>query len=279
KGKGILQEPGPVKKKNKTDQDQIKRVDEVSLKIQAHLDEEARTKRERQKVAYKAALSEMYDEVQTKIDADHELAVRLTHEEQEKYIAKERSKLLAEFFERRKKHLAKERAESMSFKEIQKLYIKEHKWVDAFVPIGSEEDEKRIRSRKKRAAGSSLKHKSPKKHKVNDQESKDSDKEHRKCLIMLEVLDRQDVLDLQKIIIERFLSNDPKGYDLILWGYLKTLVESSKDDEIWRNQQDWNLLSWKLYETCGIHTLMLDDSLVSINMFVEKKVSTHQRNT
>nr|GEV28922.1 reverse transcriptase domain-containing protein [Tanacetum cinerariifolium] len=88
---------------------------------------------------------------------------------------------------------------------------------------------------------------------------------------MLEVLDRQDVLDLHKIITERFPANDPEGYDLILWGDLKTLVESSKDDEIWRNQQDWKLLSWKLYETCGVHTLMLDDSLVSINMVVEKR--------
>nr|GEU43747.1 putative reverse transcriptase domain-containing protein [Tanacetum cinerariifolium] len=159
---------------------------------------------------------------------------------------------------------------------------------------GSEENKKRIGSRKKRAAGSSLKHKSPKNQKVNDQESEDSDKEHRKCLKvvrdddkaidyetldvkspivecesqvpgtneagdvhfykltrldgsymhfltlsrMLKVLNRQDVLDLHKIIMERFPANDLEGYDLILWGDLKTLVESSKDDEIWRNQQD-----------------------------------------
>nr|GEU74168.1 hypothetical protein [Tanacetum cinerariifolium] len=220
--------------------------------------------RERQEEASKAALAEMYDGVQAQIDADHELAVRLTHEEQEKYTVEERSKLLAEFFERRKKQLAKERAEA-------------------------------IRSKKKRAASSSSKHKSPKKQKVNDQESKDSDKEHRKCLKMVpdadkaidyETLDVKsliidyesqvlettevDVLDSHKIIMERFPANDPLGYDLILWGDLKTLVESSKDDEIWRNQQDWKLLSWKLYETCGVNILMLDDSLVSINMFVEK---------
>nr|GEX52593.1 hypothetical protein [Tanacetum cinerariifolium] len=36
--------------------------------------------------------------------------------------------------------------------------------------------------------------------------------------IMLEVFDRQDVLDLHKIIMERFTANDPEGYDLILWG-------------------------------------------------------------
>nr|GEV01442.1 hypothetical protein [Tanacetum cinerariifolium] len=264
-----------------------------------------------------AALAELYDEVQAQIDVDHELASRLTHEEQEKYTVEERSKLLAEFFERRKKHVAKERAEairskppikthlrnlmmtylkhtsrfthaqlkSMSFEEIQKLYTKEQKWVDAFVPIGSKEDEKRVGSRNKIAASSSSKQKSPKKQKVNDQESIDSDKELKKCLkvvpdddkaINYETLDVKSlivnyVLDLHKIVMERFPANDPEGYDLILWGDPKKLMESSKDDEIWRNQQDWKLLSWKLYETCRVHTLMLDDSLVSINLFVEKR--------
>nr|GEZ92581.1 hypothetical protein [Tanacetum cinerariifolium] len=47
KGKGILQEPEPMKKKKKKDQNQIERDVEVSLKIQAHLDEEVRTERER----------------------------------------------------------------------------------------------------------------------------------------------------------------------------------------------------------------------------------------
>nr|GEW44734.1 hypothetical protein [Tanacetum cinerariifolium] len=243
------------------DQDPIERNAEVTLKIQAHLNEEARIERERQKEASKAALAEMYDEVQAQIDADHELAVGLTHEEQEKFTHAQ--------------------LKSMRFEEIQKLYIKEQKWVDAFVPIGSEEDKKRIRSRKKRAAGSSSKHKSSKKQKVNDQDFKDSDKEHRKCLNvvpdddkaidyetldvkspivdcesqvlgtnevgdihvykltrldgsyrhfstfsrMLEVLDRQDVLDLHKIIMERFPIKDPEGYDLILWEDQKTLVK------------------------------------------------------
>nr|GEY79484.1 hypothetical protein [Tanacetum cinerariifolium] len=43
---------------------------------------------------------------------------------------------------------------------------------------------------------------------------------------MLEVFDRQDVLDLHKIIMERFPANDLEGYDLILWGDMKTLVKS-----------------------------------------------------
>nr|GEU91367.1 hypothetical protein [Tanacetum cinerariifolium] len=247
-------------------------------------------KEKRQEEASKDALVELYNEVQAHIDADHELAVRLTPEEKEKYTVEER--------------FTHTQLKSRSFKEIQKLYTKEHKWVDAFVPICCEEDEKRVGRRKKRAACSSLKQKSPKKKKVNDQEFIDSDKELMKWLKvvldddkvinyktldvksqivdcesqvlgtmvagdvhvykltrldesyrhfltfsrMLEVLDRQDLLDLHKIVME------------------------SEDDEIWRNQQDWKLLSWKLYETYEVHTLILDDSLVFINMFVEKRL-------
>nr|GEW28845.1 hypothetical protein [Tanacetum cinerariifolium] len=130
---------------------------------------------------------------------------------------------------------------------------------------GSEEDEKRVRSRKKRAADDdkainyqTLDFKSP----IVDCKSQvlgtmvagdvhvykltrlDGSYRHFSTFFrMLKVLDRQDVLDLHKIVMERFLTNDPECYDLILWGYLKTLMESSKDDEIWRNQQDWKLLS------------------------------------
>nr|GEW07484.1 auxilin-like protein [Tanacetum cinerariifolium] len=124
KGKGILQESEPVKKTKKKDQDQIKRDAEVVLKIQAHLNEKARIERERQEEASKAALCEMYDEVQVQIDVNHELAVRLTLEEQEKYTVEERSKLLAEFFERRKKQLAKERTEAIRSKPPTKTQLK-----------------------------------------------------------------------------------------------------------------------------------------------------------
>nr|GEU91565.1 hypothetical protein [Tanacetum cinerariifolium] len=103
-------------KKKKKDQDQIEKDTEVALKIQTHLDEEARTKRERQEKASKDSLAEMYDEVQAQIDADHESAIRLTHEEQKKYTVEEKSKLLAGLFERRKKQLAKERAEAIRSK-------------------------------------------------------------------------------------------------------------------------------------------------------------------
>ncbi|GJZ28206.1 hypothetical protein Tco_0572853 [Tanacetum coccineum] len=67
------------------------------------IDKELRVERERQEKAFKVAIAEMFDEVQARIDADYELAARMTQEEQKKYTIEERAMLLAEFFKRRKK--------------------------------------------------------------------------------------------------------------------------------------------------------------------------------
>ncbi|GKD07565.1 putative transposase-associated domain-containing protein [Tanacetum coccineum] len=131
----------------------------------------------RQEEASMAALAELYDAVQAQIDADQELAARMTLEEHEKYTVEERARMLAEFIKNRKKQLAVERAEAIrskpptksqlrnlmmtylkntsrfthaqlkhrDFEEIQGLYNKEKELVDTFVPIGSEEDERRIK--------------------------------------------------------------------------------------------------------------------------------------
>ncbi|GKG00575.1 hypothetical protein Tco_0302265, partial [Tanacetum coccineum] len=55
-------------------------------------------------------ITSLYDEFQAKKDASEELAARLQMKEREMCTIEERSKLLAEFFERRKKLLAEERA-------------------------------------------------------------------------------------------------------------------------------------------------------------------------
>ncbi|GJY63607.1 hypothetical protein Tco_0465067 [Tanacetum coccineum] len=55
---------------------------------------------------------------------------------------------------------------------------------------------------------------------------------------MLFDFDRQDMLELYILVKERFQTTSPKGYDLLLWGDLKTLIEPNEEDEIWRNQQD-----------------------------------------
>ncbi|GKC40413.1 hypothetical protein Tco_1052797 [Tanacetum coccineum] len=124
KGKGILQETKPVEKTKK--------------------------KGSRQEEASKVAITDMFDEVQARIDADYELAARMTHEEQEKYTIEERARLLAEFFKRRKKQLAAERAEAIK----NGLYERQQKRIQDFMPIESEKEAQKPAKRLKRVAGS-----------------------------------------------------------------------------------------------------------------------------
>ncbi|GJZ96338.1 hypothetical protein Tco_0668672 [Tanacetum coccineum] len=80
KGKGIMIEEHvkPMKKK-----DLIRLDEEVALKLQAEFDEEERLAREKPKKVEESniALIETWDDIQTKIDADHQLAKRLQNME------------------------------------------------------------------------------------------------------------------------------------------------------------------------------------------------------
>nr|GEX38337.1 reverse transcriptase domain-containing protein [Tanacetum cinerariifolium] len=57
---------------------------------------------------------------------------------------------------------------------------------------------------------------------------------------MLYDFNRQDVLELYRLVKERFQTGSPEGYDLLLWGDLKIMMEPNAEDAIWRNQEDWN---------------------------------------
>ncbi|GKC13351.1 hypothetical protein Tco_1010133 [Tanacetum coccineum] len=80
----------------------------------------------------------------------------------------------------------------------------------------------------------------------------------------------QDVLDLQRLVQERYDTTSPEGYDLLLWGDRKILFEPNEEDEIWKNQQDYNLISWRLFDSCGIHMLLMHTG-IAIHMMIEKK--------
>nr|GEW89507.1 hypothetical protein [Tanacetum cinerariifolium] len=114
--------------------------------------------------------------LRTRIDADHELAVRLIHEEQGKYTIEERERLLAGYFERRKKQLAAERAEAIKNKPPTrtKVRIRMITYLKHIEPKSKDKKGKRI----KRVADSALKQKYSKKQKMmQEQESAKSDEE------------------------------------------------------------------------------------------------------
>ncbi|GJV46921.1 hypothetical protein Tco_1437133 [Tanacetum coccineum] len=92
---------------------------------------------------------------------------------------------------------------------------------------------------------------------------------------MLEDFDRLDVEELFRLVKERYSTSRPEGFDLMLWGDLHTLFEPDKDDEIWRDQHEYNLLSWRLCDFCGIHILLMENGL-AIHMLTEKKYPLSQ---
>ncbi|GJV18391.1 hypothetical protein Tco_1367411 [Tanacetum coccineum] len=86
---------------------------------------------------------------------------------------------------------------------------------------------------------------------------------------MLDDFDRQDVLELYRLVKEIFETASPEGYDRLRWGDLITVFESSEDDEIWKAQQDYTLISLRLFDSFGVHVLLIDTG-IAIHMLIEK---------
>ncbi|GKD50181.1 hypothetical protein Tco_1279157 [Tanacetum coccineum] len=194
KGKGIMiEEPvKPMKKKV-----QIMLDEEVASKLQAEFDEEERLAREKAEKEKEAniALTEEWDDIQAKIEADHELAQRLQAEEQEELSDAEKATLFQQLLEKRRKHFAAKRAEEQrnkpptqaqqrkimctylknmegkklkdlknkSFDSIQKMFDRAFKRVNTFVDFRTD----LVEGSSKRA-GEELEQESTKKQKVDE---------------------------------------------------------------------------------------------------------------
>ncbi|GJX46118.1 hypothetical protein Tco_0271308 [Tanacetum coccineum] len=89
---------------------------------------------------------------------------------------------------------------------------------------------------------------------------------------MLKSFDREDLEDLYKLVKAKYESTRlVEDLDLLLWGDLKIMFEPHVEDEVWRQQQKYKVLNWKLYDSCRVHSLMLQS--MQIYILVEKKYS------
>ncbi|GJT86415.1 putative ribonuclease H-like domain-containing protein [Tanacetum coccineum] len=86
---------------------------------------------------------------------------------------------------------------------------------------------------------------------------------------MLNDFDKEDLIGLYRLFSEKYASTRPSFDDLMLWGDIKIMFEPNKDDAVWKNHHSQELIEWRLYDSCGVHSLMLEE--VSIHMLVEKK--------
>ncbi|GJT95599.1 putative ribonuclease H-like domain-containing protein, partial [Tanacetum coccineum] len=87
---------------------------------------------------------------------------------------------------------------------------------------------------------------------------------------MLKSFSREDLEDLYKLVKAKYGSTRlVEDLDLILYGDLKTMFKPHVEDQVWKNQDDYNVLDWKLYDSCGVHSLRMQH--VYIHMLVEKR--------
>ncbi|GJX03631.1 retrovirus-related pol polyprotein from transposon TNT 1-94 [Tanacetum coccineum] len=198
----------------------------------AEFDEEERLAREKaKKEEANIALIKTWDDIQAKIDADHQLAKRMQaqEQEQEELSIEEKATLFQNLLEKRRKHFAAKRAEEKRNKPPTKAQQnKDEVAIDA-IPLAV---------------------KSP--------------------IKMLKSFDNEDLEYLYKLVKAKYESTIPMEYlDLLLWGDMKIMFEPHVKDKVWRNQQEYKVLNWKLHDSCGVHSLMMQH--VQIYMLVEKK--------
>ncbi|GJU31907.1 hypothetical protein Tco_1175496 [Tanacetum coccineum] len=237
KGKGKMEEPKkPMKKK-----ELIRLEEEIISKLQAEFDEEVRLAREKAEKEEEANIK-LFDKamkrVNTFVDMDTELV--------------EGSEVRAE---------GKDKETTELQRLIEVVLDKEEVAIDA-IPLATKPpsivDWKFYKEGKKsyyqiiRADGSS--------------------KMYLVFSHMLKSFDKEDLETLYKLLKAKYGSTRPvEDLDLVLYGNLKTMFDPYVEDQVWKNQSDYRVLEWKLYDSCGVHSLRKQN--VHIYMLVEKRYS------
>ncbi|GJV28305.1 hypothetical protein Tco_1384753 [Tanacetum coccineum] len=87
---------------------------------------------------------------------------------------------------------------------------------------------------------------------------------------MLRSFDKEDLETLYKLVKAKYGSTRPvEDLDLVLYGDLKIMFDPHVEDQVWKNQSDYRVLDWKLYDSCGVHSLRKQN--MHIPMLVEKR--------
>ncbi|GJT66728.1 hypothetical protein Tco_1018208 [Tanacetum coccineum] len=76
---------------------------------------------------------------------------------------------------------------------------------------------------------------------------------------VLSIFDREDLNAVYQLVMDRYQDEIPEGFDRVLWGDLMVMFNPDDENEFWNSQQDWNIVSWKLHGSSGVHTLVTED--------------------
>ncbi|GJS51964.1 hypothetical protein Tco_0625326 [Tanacetum coccineum] len=229
---------------------QLVRDEEMARKLQEDWEIEEERKRLAEEEATKTALSDEYDFIQARIKADRLLALRLQDEEREQFTVEERAKFLHDTI-----HVGNKKHSDLkckTFEEIQALYEKVKRFDESFTAVGSTEDKRRIKE-----MNEGVKDTDQKRLKVEYtvQSDVDSDDEHRKCLRIgaFEGTINSEIMEKKSFIARLNKVSSPDGDYLVIYranGNFRAfnyLIE------------DWKIVTWRLYEACGVCILEFED--------------------
>ncbi|GJV52106.1 ribonuclease H-like domain-containing protein [Tanacetum coccineum] len=328
---------------------QLASDEEMARKLQEDWETEEERKRLAEEEATKTALSDEYDFIQARIEADRLLALRLQDEERDQFTVEERAKFLHDTIAAQRRFLAEQRAiairnkpptrtqlrnqmmtylkhvgnkkhsdlKSKTFEEIQALYEKVKRFDESFTVVGSTEDERRIKEMNEGVKDTNQKRlkeedttQVPAKVEVTEQGTKKRKGGHIKMIArkkprrqldkvsspdgdylviyrangnfrafnylmeVLHIFDRQDLFHLYELMMEQYSEITLEGFELILWGDLKIMMESSTEEndqsDFWIDNKIGRLTLRDCNESCEICILELEDGIV-IHMLVERR--------
>ncbi|GJT07111.1 hypothetical protein Tco_0841573 [Tanacetum coccineum] len=240
-------------------QDQMRFDEETVIKLQAEFDEEERIAREKDEA--NIVLTEEWDDIQAKIDADYQLAQIFQAEEQEELSDAEKARLFVQLLGTRRKHFAAKRAEEKRNKpptqaqqrRIMCTYLKNMEgWKAEMVEENLKKAELKVMEGSSKRAGEALEQESTKKQKVDEDKSTTElqslmevipDEEEvaiddiplatKVFSKMLKSFSREDLEDLYKLVRAKYMSTRPvEDLDLVLWNDLKNMFEPHVEDAV-----------------------------------------------
>ncbi|GJS01451.1 hypothetical protein Tco_0317959 [Tanacetum coccineum] len=162
--------------------------------------------------------------------------------------------------------------------------------INTFVPIESEVDRAvpSITARSSKRDAKELDQESSKRQKTSESLELPDEPSQEKLQQMMIIIPEQgmnvealqtkdDLVMLWSVLKEKFISTEPT-YDKEreIWVELKRLFEPDTDDELWKAQKYMHGLTWRLYDSCGVHHVSIEKG-TDIYMLVEKEYPLSRR--
>ncbi|GKB24814.1 hypothetical protein Tco_0864215 [Tanacetum coccineum] len=270
RSKGKIVEPEkPMKKK-----ELIRLDEEIASKLKAKFDEKVRLAREKVEKEQEAnvALNEEWDDIQAKIEADHELAQRLQAQDKK---SKRKEEQTINSISTKKNHMylpeeygkkeatdlvegsSKRTGEELEHDIVKKQKVDDEKEIaelKSLMEVMPDEEEVALDAIPLAVKSPSIVdwkiHKEGKKSYYKIIRADGSSKMYLVFSHMLKIFDREDLETLYKLVKAKYGSTKPvEDLDLVLYGDLKTIFKPHVKDNVWKNQSNYKVLDWKLYDS------------------------------